>query len=498
MIDSTNILIHISASGLLRDDAKYRKQALAFLEFEAVSRHQLTERSGKLSVTDRDRAFYNDGTISQRNTQNGVSKLDIGIRDDGNQLDNTSEHPLNISVPETPSQQTPASLRSSNHPPVITYVPNTITPRISVSRNPVLRRPSTAPSFDAPLTTTIQRPRAYSHSWATPPSVVPDSQPLEASHKREYMAESFVCDSQNSTPVRKRQKVHSFDRDIMSISASEEVPHSSTDQLSTSPDREPKLFEDDQTVHGHKSPKGQLPVSQENCYIATQGILPEYNYTSSQLRFPFSSPGFTDESNLLAEIHPPPPKTALESFTTHITTSLAVIEANCSLERHYNPTYTTRSLRTLERGYWEFVMNDDWSTALRDKFWSFLEQLVGEGRAGWGVWCERLECVESKKGTQTIESRYPGRNTGSGSPAAEIIEAGNADAERTEKDGSGNTVKELRDEVVKMYCWGEVVGHIYLVLYIAGDRRIKYSGAKWVDSSGNTVIGIDAVKPPGA
>lgn len=43
-------------------------------------------------------------------------------------------------------------------------------------------------------------------------------------------------------------------------------------------------------------------------------------------------------------------------------------------------------------------------------------------------------------------------------------------------------------EVVKIYCWGEVVGEVWMLLFIASKRDIKGVGARWVDAGGVPVV----------
>lgn len=45
-----------------------------------------------------------------------------------------------------------------------------------------------------------------------------------------------------------------------------------------------------------------------------------------------------------------------------------------------------------------------------------------------------------------------------------------------------------RGEVVKVYCWGEVVGEVWLLLWIGSKREIKGVGAQWVDAGGVAVV----------
>lgn len=78
-------------------------------------------------------------------------------------------------------------------------------------------------------------------------------------------------------------------------------------------------------------------------------------------------------------------------------------------------------------------------TPLTDKFWKYLTDFVGGGRAGFGVRCFR-----------------------------EVEEGG--------------------EEVAKIYCWGEVVREVWLVLFIASHRKVLGVGARWVDAGGEAVV----------
>lgn len=52
----------------------------------------------------------------------------------------------------------------------------------------------------------------------------------------------------------------------------------------------------------------------------------------------------------------------------------------------------------------------------------------------------------------------------------------------------GGREREREREVVKVYCWGEVVGEVWLALFIGSKRKIKGSGARWVDAGGVAVV----------
>ena len=95
-------------------------------------------------------------------------------------------------------------------------------------------------------------------------------------------------------------------------------------------------------------------------------------------------------------------------------------------------------------------------STLLTKFWDFLGKFVGQGQAGFGTRCFR-EMVDVGSGRETgsdKENHNPGK----------------------------------QEEIAKIYCFGEVVGEIWIVLFLATERRIKGVGAKWIDAAGEAVV----------
>lgn len=41
---------------------------------------------------------------------------------------------------------------------------------------------------------------------------------------------------------------------------------------------------------------------------------------------------------------------------------------------------------------------------------------------------------------------------------------------------------------LKVYTWGEIVGHVYLLLFLASERRIRKMGAQWRDCGEEVVV----------
>ncbi|KAI0870742.1 hypothetical protein GGS24DRAFT_95474 [Hypoxylon argillaceum] len=147
-----------------------------------------------------------------------------------------------------------------------------------------------------------------------------------------------------------------------------------------------------------------------------------------------STHGFTYES---LEIRPPEPPISEPHGEPQdlITQGLQNLGHDVGLTSRFQPKEQRRELRPYERGHW-LVDCSSWEPRLKRDAWAFLANYIGTGIAGWGVWCKR-----------------------------------NTDFE------------ELR-----VYCWGSVVVHIYYVLWLSSQRRIRFTESSWVDAEGTKVI----------
>lgn len=310
-----------------------------------------------------------------------------------------------------PSSRTPALLGENIHH-ALPWTATHETPKLLIERTPALPRPRTAPNASTSSQEAPTLRRTQSDSWQTPPSVIPDSQPTPKPNdsprlfSSPYLKSPFESSSpsptHHSSPTAKHARVQV------------------TSSPPTAPDRPTSLA---------------LPT----CPPPIQTSIPAS-----------TSPA----PSLPLEIHPPRPRPSTSHFTTHLTPSLLTISTKLPLSKYFTPQLRTRTLDALERGHWLIPLST-WDEALITRFWRFLVGFVGEGRAGWGVWCVR-----------EMQMR-PGLNSGSSKENHSPVE---------------------REEVVKIYCWGEVVGEVWLMLFLASDRRIKGVGARWVDAGGGVVV----------
>jgi hypothetical protein len=147
------------------------------------------------------------------------------------------------------------------------------------------------------------------------------------------------------------------------------------------------------------------------------------------------------------EIHPSPPRTSSRGskLPPLITPALQLLATQLELPLRYRPYSQTRPLRILERGFWA-VETATWPSTLKEQAWAALGAYLVQGKAGWGVWA-----VKSGEGKALV--------------------------------GEGGEHAGLR-----VYCWGGVAGHVYLLLYLVSQRRVKGTGARWLDGGGEVVV----------
>lgn len=138
-------------------------------------------------------------------------------------------------------------------------------------------------------------------------------------------------------------------------------------------------------------------------------------------------------SELPVTVTPPSAQISIESPSTlpsQITPYLEGLKQQDSAR--FNPK-TVRTLKPDERGHWR-VDCRLWPKHVQLEFWSALQDDVQSGRLGWGVTLHR-------------------------------------------------EVARMRLGLVRLYCWGEIVEHIWLSLWQHSGGRVWSTGAVWVDAN---------------
>lgn len=257
---------------------------------------------------------------------------------------------------------------------------------------------------------------------------------------------------------------------------------------------------DSSQLHLFSSPQPQDDPETISQFTATQNhFLRPADVTSSNLiRAPQPRSQGTGGPISIAELRryanaPAPAVSAEMVFITHITERLKSIADQAKLMKRFKPKRQTRELGQLERGYWSFVIPindspevaakrevarkdtnstyDSWSTAHFIRFWLQLSSFIEQGHAGWGTSAE-FEPYNP-------DSRVPSTPSTASTSGSERAASSVAD-----------TTVDLESYEFRVSCWGETAAHIWMVMYIFGDRMTRGMNMKWRDGNEKTVVQI--------
>lgn len=548
---TTEVLVHVSASSRPADDARYRREAQEYLRFEAACRHSVLDRYGdesswegfiaperceessiarrsSVSSSRGHRTGSQSGAIAARHEAAKTSESEnIGAEGDisgcgppesfgdsfisdaglaaletpgprtlprSSQESKTALPPKKAPMLSDRPLETPSAIRG---PPPFEHTPISVTPwsniprkkalfSIDVARTPdfPLPRPRTAPCDQ---TTSVEiepllprRTQSESDSWETPSAVIPDSQPSPLSLKRGSQIssdfdstntrhEKKLCLQRFSSPVSE----HTSRVQVLSspISSPVSLPQAQPRIFPSSPARRPRMQNRGGSTRVNRDSSSSAEGTTQIVPSSSQALLTprlskqlplppsSSNHHQPQLQsypsptlplFWSSSPSSQEDPKILA----PPPKPSSKPFKTHLTPSLAILATKLPLLRFYTHLQSTpplRPLRILERGHWTFP-TISFSPTLWDTFWKYLKDFIGAGRAGWGVWCVVETCSD-------------------------------LDSKKRDGHNEDDTCK-----VCKVYCWGEIVPEIWLLLFMASHRQIKGCGAAWIDAGGEITV----------
>ena len=420
MEERLEVLVHVSAPSNTENNARYRREASSLLEFKATKRHNIlvTTAAGSILNSPKD-----------SNLQIKSSRAEIDA--------------LTVTIPIV-AEQTPLSAAKCMK--ALVQQDLIVSAGVQVTRTPLLKWSETAPArmmnTMRNATSDISR-HSQSDSWETPPSVIPDSQPSEPDTNNGIRGKdsSQLGGLIGSSTVSRHRGNAPIVYDIL--------PQASFDSSNIDPN----------ATKGYSQ-----SMSNKNILLLPTLDVPRFAATH------FSSPPFLEEvksfspSSSLTEpsqpylktIRAPVPETSEITFTTHLTESLNVLASNPHLLQLYRPVEVTRQLRTFERGYWRLTLMDSWDVTVKNNFWTFLEEFVGGGRAGWGIWAEWLlkenEILEQDDRKSSVADR------------------------------------EVEQDVVKVFCWGEIVREIWMVLFLGSNRHINSSQAVWIDAGEELVV----------
>jgi len=194
-----------------------------------------------------------------------------------------------------------------------------------------------------------------------------------------------------------------------------------------------------------ESPEHAIKCTPKEQQIIPQSDVYKGNYSKQQ-----SSSGEQLQcSNVVqhpSTLYPPMPATTEDPVpSSFVTSSLQTLKDMPRLRDRFSKFKFGRILRPCERGYWEFdTTGRHWTVDHQQDMWRLLAKTVQTGVAGWGVWCVRSP-IDGGTGIEQFGS-------------------------------------------VKLFCWGEIVEHCYLLLYTVSNSAVKKSNPVWRDADGTAVV----------
>lgn len=149
-----------------------------------------------------------------------------------------------------------------------------------------------------------------------------------------------------------------------------------------------------------------------------------------------------DFSSLPLQLLPKPPPSGNKRVFSEVTSMLQLYVEKASIAKHYKPESMLREIKPTERGCWMFDTSD-WDLKRQHDFWTRIQYLLEHDYLG-NVWLQRNIPKDWRRGGT-----------------------------------DGNEAKGLG--VVWMFCWGQAVPHLWVVLLAESHLEIrrKKSRAQW-------------------
>ncbi|PGH05882.1 hypothetical protein GX51_02663 [Blastomyces parvus] len=514
MRNSTEILVHISAPGTVNEDANYRAHADAYFDFEPVSRVRIypeppSSETGTDEIVDapHQAAPHGEGDAHraadlEERGQNRSQYIPKFLSSGKNTPLSSTWGPsfgettcgLLLDFPEISIQRS-FSQNDQDNVDKNSFVTTNNSPEVpSISGRPNLQTALTSSQFTETPPSEVAE-SSFQASW----DVERDNSPARHSVPAIQIGRTPL--QTQRSPAKRRRISVSPECIPSSIPPPSATPASSASELPAT------------------LPSQPLPQSQ-----------PERYQTLDKQAATEPSATFERLSSLPLEINPPRPMpSSTAQFTTHITPTLEMLANKLKLSTVYQPSRQTRPLRTLERGYWhlnltisDYITNPNgnnkyniyaptsvpsssatpasnpWTSKRFFDFWDFLSKFIADdGRAGWGVWCicephsHPPPSCSMCSASSSPSLSHSVIDLTSPDPVQFSAETG-TQSDQQEGRGALGGADVAKHVTVKIYTWGEVAPHIYLLMYLASDRSVrKVPGVQWRDGGEEPVIFID-------
>ena len=481
------ILVHATAPSRGQDDARYRALAQAYLNFEAATSHRLSnepeldsEASVDAQASSQLQAEYEQSTLEERESeasyrpdedrettsavlssisiQNRAPGFDSPILSFSSALDN-ADSPVWHGLLQNSAHTRPNASQSQHISHASAEVADSqpeVHKTISAFSSPTrilelyLQQVQTSEERSSSFyEIATNEQQIYGPSPDLPCGIQYHHSPISETMKGRTSLNSLTPSSP-SPQKRQHQRVQRFTRHSKNNTPSTQDPAISTKR------KWPESRLDD----SHASSSAPTQLSIESSIVTTRttrsrkrqrmdGSVDEltrtHKITSTKVSMvtTSSAPSIETKSTWAEklEIRPSPPPTSTKDLTPEmlVTPSLQQIAQKMPLAMLFRPKIQARGLRPMERGHW-VVKCGKWDSGVRKRCWKCLGNFIKRGLVGWGVWCVRDEELDT----------------------------------------------------IKVYCWGTIVGHVYLLLYMASESKIKTIGACWIGGDGKAIITMPA------
>ncbi|KAK6540979.1 hypothetical protein TWF694_008360 [Orbilia ellipsospora] len=335
-------------------------------------------------------------------------------------------------------------------------------PRKKTTASSSARTVESDPTEDSTITHVSQSPpfapKQLSQEHRTPSS----SQAVAFVNKRTISSVIEVSPLPPSSPnqvtptARRILQVHPPPPKFSSLSPVSPLEQYSFPETATSPDRLPQRFP---LFTGLPvSPRSLLAylLEQELASIDKQGLASS-KLERQAIKTDKKRVNHYLELRQLDEYNITSPPPGVDSNPKQITPMMEKMYTQAKLEKYFCPKLFARDMKRRERGYWRMDLSR-WPKPKRGNENTSRFKSTAEKKHGF--WTRLAGYVKDGKLGETrlfFES---------------------------ENEGAGDNV----GDILRLYCWGEVAIHIWIILYAISDRIVSELALQWVDSGGHLVI----------
>lgn len=435
------ILVHATAPSRAADDVVYRQLAQAYLAFESQSRTQLPFAEPPSDARGPEQASPNQGFATPSFEQSfEINSQDLSFQ---SAMDNRSSPrlrytPTTRGVVASSSQESGAGSQTSWCAPpsqISDSYPMPDAALLNISPTRVLQRyigraglpqPSLASSSPSPQ-------KRVSSSHDRDRVDVPSSIPEPEQDSLPVLLPGYIRVNQTIPVTPQAQKKTATSEALIESSelyageSAFDITHISSSVVSDLSSAPP-------LPPPHRAESEPPPAKRTKASHLHHGDLVRSSSDTGPVIS--SSNPVAEELSYSLEIRPPSPPVGVTDVDPADFISEKMAKLARDLSSRYRPD-SKREIDPLERGYW-LLDCATWSPEVRFAAWVFLSNYLRSGLAGWGTWCRRHDS----------------------------------------------------HDWIRLYCWGHVAKHTYLLLYLASGRQLKHTGASWYGADGDLVLEV--------